>query len=264
MWDFGQCDSKKCTGRKLARLGSLKELRVSQGWPGVILSPSGKQALSKADHEIVKAYGIAVVDCSWAKLDEVPFSKIKGKHERLRQWDTRETHESQWAAHPVARCSFCSFPPVSCACVCPVPFLIAANPVNYGKPLKLSCVEAIAATMMLTGFPNEAVAILGKFKWGQTFVKINAELFARYDRCATPVEVVRAQNQWLVEVEAARNTKIEVLYPPSHSEGEEEDDEEEGEEEEEKAAAPTKAGAKKEEPAVDATADKLAATSVAQ
>lgn len=38
-----------------------------------------------ADHEIVKAYGIAVVDCSWAKLDEVPFQKIKGKHERLRQ-----------------------------------------------------------------------------------------------------------------------------------------------------------------------------------
>jgi ribosome biogenesis protein Tsr3 len=125
----GQCDSKKCTGRKLARLSALKELRVSQGWAGVILSPSGKQACSRADHEIVKAYGIAVVDCSWAKLDEVPFGKIKGKHERL------------------------------------LPFLVAANPVNYGKPLKLSCVEAIAATMMLTGFPREASAILGKFKW---------------------------------------------------------------------------------------------------
>jgi pre-rRNA-processing protein TSR3 len=85
MWDFGQCDSKRCTGRKLARLSALKELRVSQGWAGVILSPSGKQACSKADYEIVKAYGIAVVDCSWAKLDEVPFAKIKGKHERLRQ-----------------------------------------------------------------------------------------------------------------------------------------------------------------------------------
>ena len=68
MWDFGQCDSKRCTGRKLARLSALKELRVSQGWAGVILSPSGKQAMSKADHEIVKAYGIAVVDCSWAKV----------------------------------------------------------------------------------------------------------------------------------------------------------------------------------------------------
>ncbi|KAI8536181.1 hypothetical protein RHMOL_Rhmol10G0236100 [Rhododendron molle] len=25
MWDFGQCDAKKCTGRKLSRFGLLKE-----------------------------------------------------------------------------------------------------------------------------------------------------------------------------------------------------------------------------------------------
>jgi len=195
MWDFGQCDSKKCTGRKLARLSALKELRVSQGWAGVILSPSGKQACSRADHDIVRAYGIAVVDCSWAKLDEVPFAKIKGKHERL------------------------------------LPFLVAANPVNYGKPLKLSCVEAIAATMMLTGFPREAAAILGKFKWGQTFLKLNEELFRRYGECNTPGEVVAAQNAWLAHLALERSKKVEVLYPPSDSGDEDDDDEEDGEEE---------------------------------
>lgn len=64
---------------------------------------------------------------------------------------------------------------------------MAANPVNYGKPLKLSCVEAIAATMVLTGFMREAVAILGKFKWGHTFLKINqsvAQLTTTRCRCA--------------------------------------------------------------------------------
>lgn len=64
---------------------------MNQGFAGLILSPSGKQATSMADHEIVKQYGIAVVDCSWAKLDEVPFSKIKGKHERLRETNSADT-----------------------------------------------------------------------------------------------------------------------------------------------------------------------------
>lgn len=32
--------------------------------------------------------GLAVVECSWARLDEVPFNKIKSPYERLRAFLT--------------------------------------------------------------------------------------------------------------------------------------------------------------------------------
>jgi len=40
--------------------------------------------ISPADRDLILNGGLAVVECSWARLDDVPFAKIASPHERLR------------------------------------------------------------------------------------------------------------------------------------------------------------------------------------
>ena len=64
---------RRCTGTRLVHQGLVRELRLGQHYPGVILSPAGTRCVSREDEELLRAKGLAVVDCSWNKLDEVPF-----------------------------------------------------------------------------------------------------------------------------------------------------------------------------------------------
>lgn len=54
-----------------------------------------------------------------------------------------------------------------------MPYLLATNPTNYGKPWRLNCVEALAAAFYITGFSEYAEVLLGAFGWGPSFWKVN-------------------------------------------------------------------------------------------
>ena len=146
--------------------------------------------VSPQDRLIIQEHGACVVDCSWAKLDQVPFVKIKSPQERI------------------------------------LPFLIAANPVNYGKPLKLNCVEALAAALMICGFQEESELILSKFTWGLGFLELNAELLDEYAKSTDSESVIQAQQRFLLKMELERQVVAEISYPESMSSESEEEVEE--------------------------------------
>lgn len=98
-----------------------------------------------------------------------------------------------------------------------VPYLIAANPVNYGKPWRLNCVEALAAAFYITGFDTYADRLLSTFGWGHSFLEVNRQvshilhifsvlrvcrhLLEQYKTCSTAAEVIAMQEKILDDLE---------------------------------------------------------------
>ncbi|KAF7197311.1 Ribosome biogenesis protein TSR3 [Pseudocercospora fuligena] len=164
-WDLNHCDAKRCSGKRLMRLGLMRELHVGQKHPGVVVSPKAKTLISPADREILEQYGAAVVEASWKRIEEVPFNKIGGPNPRL------------------------------------LPYLIAANPTNYGRPWRLNCVEALAACFAICGHLDWAEEILSTFSYGQSFLDINEEVLAKYAACKDEEEVKKCEEAWLAQIE---------------------------------------------------------------
>jgi pre-rRNA-processing protein TSR3 len=208
-WDLGHCDPKRCSGKRLMKLGLMRELHLGQRHSGVIITPNGKQTLSPADRPLLEQYGAAVVECSWARTKEVQWSKVGGKCERL------------------------------------LPYLVAANTVNYGKPWRLNCVEALAAAFAICGHLDWAAQVLKPFSYGKAFLEINSSLLKKYAACEDEAGVKTAEQEWMERLdreyaESREEGDPDDLWaggnvnrrPPVESDEEEEDDDEEGSEEE--------------------------------
>lgn len=147
------------------KLGMMRDLHLGQRHNGVIITPNGKHTVSPADRELMDQYGAAVVECSWARTQEVQWNKVGGKCERL------------------------------------LPYLVAANTVNYGKPWRLNCVEALAAAFYICGHSDWAEQILAPFSYGPSFLEINHSLLKRYAACADEAEIKKTEEEWMEQLE---------------------------------------------------------------
>ncbi len=158
-----QCDPKKCSALKLKRYGHVQIVHRPQQLPkgAVILNPFSTKALSPADRETIERIGLVALDLSWKHSDSMPrFLKLQGK----------------------SRC---------------LPYLVAANPINFGKPTKLSTVEALSAALYITAFKEDAAKLLALFKWGSTFMSLNKELLETYAKAHNSSEIIELQEQFI-------------------------------------------------------------------
>jgi pre-rRNA-processing protein TSR3 len=152
------CDPRKCTVKKLERSGFLKIFtKISQIPRNTLLLDPTAEQALSPSDRYVKS--ITVLDCSWVVLDT-------GK---VRSWRIRRA----------------------------LPFLIAANPVNFGKPCVLSSIEALAGAVYILGEKEKAAELLSKVSWGIRFLEVNKEPLELYSNAKDSTEVVKIQALFL-------------------------------------------------------------------
>jgi pre-rRNA-processing protein TSR3 len=162
VYHLRQDDPKKCTALRLGRFGLARIVYHIRGLPpsALMLDPFSERAFSPADRAIIERNGLVAIDCSWIHADE--FFKLRTRGQ--------------------SRC---------------LPYLVAANPVNYGKIGKLTTVEAFAAALYITGYREHSEKILSLFKWGKIFLKLNGELLDLYSKATDSGEVIKIQKKFM-------------------------------------------------------------------
>ncbi len=152
------CDPKKCTVCRLARDNLITIVQKLPALPQNTLLLYPEAGQALSPADRPGTRSISALDCSWDVLESIPLSR----------WKRRA-----------------------------LPYLLAANPVNFGRPFRLMSVEALAAALFILGEEEQARQILGKFRWGIRFLELNEEPLARYAKAEDSTEVVRIQEDYL-------------------------------------------------------------------
>lgn len=158
-----QDDPKKCSARRMQRFGLATLYEAINKLPAgaILLSPLAGRALSPEDEKYARR-GIVVLDCTWGEVESI-FPKLRPKRMEERA----------------------------------LPYLLASNPVNYGKPFMLNSAEAFVAALYILGHKGQAREVAGRFKWGGTFLVLNKEPLEAYAGAKGSAEVIALQREFM-------------------------------------------------------------------
>ncbi len=155
--NLGECNRDACTAVRLAKFGLVKEFTSPKRVPrkSVVLDPFSRKALSAEDIPWAEKMGLMAVDCSWNRLEQ----GFGFEYKRA------------------------------------LPYLVAANPINFGKPTRLSTVEALAGALWILREEGQAREVLSRFRWGKTFFDLNGDLLRMYAEARSSAEIISIQTK---------------------------------------------------------------------
>lgn len=158
-----QDDPKKCSARRMEKFGLAKVFETPARLPegAVLLSPLAEKALSRADLAHARR-GLVVLDCTWEEVERV-FPALRTKRLEGRA----------------------------------LPYLLASNPVSYGRPFRLNSAEAFVAALYILGQADQARLVAERFGWGGTFLALNREPLEAYAAAADSAGVIAAQGEFM-------------------------------------------------------------------
>ena len=81
-----------------------------------------------------------------------------------------------------------------------LPYLLAANSINWGRPMELNSAEAVFASLLILGEKEQADEFVGRFNWAPEFLRLNGELLEEYSKAKDSSEIVRIQNEYVESI----------------------------------------------------------------
>lgn len=162
LW-LAQDDPKKNTAVLSSKRGDITLHKRVNTLPkkGIILEPLCGKIFGPEDHNLITQQNGSLVglDCSWKQIESSVDQVMRRTRLKPRM----------------------------------LPLFLAANPVNWGKPGKLTTIEALAAATYLTGNREQASKLLSGFRWGERFIELNYEPLEEYSSAKSSADLVELQ-----------------------------------------------------------------------